>query len=42
MLADEAMAYARALRDAQTRRVFEELAEMYSKLAAAKPVEQTA
>jgi hypothetical protein len=36
-LADEALAYARLLRDPSQRRIFEELANRYLALAAGKP-----
>lgn len=39
ILADEALAYARALRDPTQKRIFEELANSYLKLAARKPPE---
>jgi hypothetical protein len=39
LLADEAMAYARALKDPSKRRVFEELAARYLKLARARPAD---
>ena len=39
MLADEALAYAQALEDPSRRRVFEELAAGYLKLAAGKSPE---
>ena len=39
ILADEALAYARALKDPSQRRIFEELASSYLKLAASKPPE---
>jgi len=38
-LADEALAYARVLKDPSQRRIFEELAKGYLKLAASKPPE---
>jgi hypothetical protein len=41
-LADEALAYARVLRDPSQRRIFEELANSYLKLAASKPPEPAA
>ena len=37
VLADEALAYARILRDPSQRRIFEELAAQYLKLAARSP-----
>lgn len=39
VLADEALAYARALKDPSQRRIFEELANSYLKLAASNPLE---
>lgn len=36
VLADEALAYARILKDPSQRRIFEELADSYLKLAAGK------
>ena len=39
VLADEALAYARALKDPSQKRVFEELAARYLKLASGKPRE---
>ncbi len=39
VLADEALAYARALKDPSQRRIFERLADNYLKLAASTPTE---
>ncbi len=42
VLADEALAYARILKDPSQRRIFEELAHRYQELAAGSPAEVAA